>query len=81
MYFDQQTHACACVHMVKNNEKHLKMIKKVLLSSYTRETHVRLMQEHDKNAFLAIRSDSQLRVDTQKLVAPQQFHVNLVLFW
>ena len=46
MYFDQQTHACACVHMVENNEKRLKIIKKVLFSSCAQETHVRLMQEH-----------------------------------
>ena len=24
VYFDQQTHACACFHMVKNNEKRAK---------------------------------------------------------
>ena len=29
VYFDQRTHACACVHMVKNNIKCLKTIKKV----------------------------------------------------
>ena len=50
MYFDQRTHAWACVHRVKNNEKHLKIIKKVLFSSYTRETQVRLTQEHEQNA-------------------------------
>ena len=27
VYFDQQVHACACVHMVENNEKHLKIMK------------------------------------------------------
>ena len=63
------------VHMVENNEKCLKIIKKVLFSSYARETHVRLTQEHEeKCSFLAFRSDSQTLVDTQKLVAPQQFH-------
>ena len=27
VYFDQQMHACACVGMVENDQKHLKMIK------------------------------------------------------
>ena len=74
MYFDLQTHACACIHMVINNEKCLKIIKKLLFSSYAQENHVRLTQEHEeKCSFLAFRSDSQTLVDTQKLVAPQQF--------
>ena len=39
------------------------------------------MQEHEeKYSFLAFRSDSQTLVDTQKLVAPQQFHVIFVIF-
>ena len=29
MYFNQQTHACACVCIVKNDEKHYKIIKKL----------------------------------------------------
>ena len=33
-----------------------------------------------KMQFLAFRSDSQMLIDTQKLVTPQQFHVNLVIF-
>ena len=67
--------------MIENNEKPLKIIKKVLFSSYARETHVKLMQEHEeKSSFLAFRSDSKTLVDTQKLVALQQFHVNLVIF-
>ena len=66
--------------MVKNNEKHSKNIKKVLFLSYARETNVRLMQEHEeKCSFLAFRSDSQMLVDTQKLVAPQQFHANRII--
>ena len=28
MYFDQQTHACACVRIVENDQKHLEMSKK-----------------------------------------------------
>ena len=39
-YFDQQMHALACIHMVEINENRLKIVKKVLFSSYTRETHV-----------------------------------------
>ena len=31
MYFEQRTHAYACVHMVENNEKRLKIIKKYYL--------------------------------------------------
>ena len=43
--------------------------------------HERLTQEHEEKCiFLAFRSDYQTLVDTQKLVAPQQFHVNLVIF-
>ena len=39
------------------------------------------MQEHEeKCSFLVFQSDSQTLVDTQKLVAPQQFHVYLVIF-
>ena len=30
VYFDQQTHACACIRMVENDEKHWKMMKKYL---------------------------------------------------
>ena len=30
VYFDQQTHACACICMVENDEKHLKSWKKYL---------------------------------------------------
>ena len=63
-------HAYACIHMVKNNKKHYKIAKKVLFSSYTRETHVRLMQEHEeKSRFLRL---VVTLVDIQKLVAPQQ---------
>ena len=29
MYFDQPTHACACVHMVENDKKHSKMMKRM----------------------------------------------------
>ena len=39
------------------------------------------MQEHEeKCSLLALRSDSQTLVDTQKLVTPQQFYVNFVIF-
>ena len=50
VYFDQRTHACACDHMVENNDKCMKIIKKVLFSSYAGETHVRLTQEYEENA-------------------------------
>ena len=35
VHFDQRMHACTCICMVEDNEKHLKTIKKVLFSSYT----------------------------------------------
>ena len=80
MYFDQQTHACACVHMVKNNEIRYQIVKKVLFSSSARETHLRLTQEQEeKLSFLAFRSDSQIMADTQKLVAHYHILVNLVI--
>ena len=34
VYFDQQMHACTCVYMVRNNEKRLKIIKKVEKSTF-----------------------------------------------
>ena len=69
--------ACACFHLVENNEKPLKITKKY----FFHRTHERLMQEHEeKCSFLALRCDSQTLVDTQKLVAPQQLNVNLVIF-
>ena len=30
VYFDQRTHACACVRMVENDQNHCKMSEKVL---------------------------------------------------
>ena len=33
VYFGQQSHACACVCMVKNNRKRFKIIKNILFSS------------------------------------------------
>ena len=36
-------HACACVHMGENNEKCLRISKKVLFSSYPQEIHVNLV--------------------------------------
>ena len=42
VYFDQQMHAYACVHMVENNKKMLENYQKLLFSSCAQETHVRL---------------------------------------
>ena len=43
VYFDQQTHACACVSMVENDEKHWKMIEKstffIMCTRGTREAY------------------------------------------
>ena len=43
----------------------------------SRKAHTRTWR---KMKFQAFRSDSQTLADTQKLVAPQQFHVNNVIF-
>ena len=42
VYFDQRTHACACVCMVENDQNHCKMSEKVLFSSCVREAYERL---------------------------------------
>ena len=47
VYFDKQTHVCACVRMVVKNEKHWKMMKKVPFPSCAREAHVRRMKKND----------------------------------
>ena len=44
VYLDQWTHACACVCMDENNEKHLKMMKKVSFASCAWEVHERRMR-------------------------------------
>ena len=38
--FDQRMHACSCICMVENNEKHSKIMKKIPFSSCTWEAHV-----------------------------------------
>ena len=73
VYFNKQMHACACVPMVENEQK--------LFSSCVWEAHVRLMCKYkQKWSFLAFRSDSQMLVDTLKLVAPERFWVNSTSF-
>ena len=47
MYFNQQMHNCACVHMVEIDWKHWKIMKKVPFPSYTREAH----QEKQRKKF------------------------------
>ena len=65
VYFDQRMHACACVCMVENDQKHKKMMKKVHFSSCIREAHVRLTKKKEKKVcWSAIGSDSQKLVDT-----------------
>ena len=39
VYFDQPTHACACVRMVENDQNHSKMTKKVPFLSCVREAY------------------------------------------
>ena len=48
VYFDQRKHACACVRMVENVQKHLKMSKKVPFSSCARDAHVRLTKKNEE---------------------------------
>ena len=48
VHFDQQTHACACVRMVENDEKHKKMMKKYLLV-HAHERLAKKKEEKSKN--------------------------------
>ena len=50
VYFDQQTHACACVRMVENDKKHSKMMKKVLFLLFAREALVRRMKKNEEKS-------------------------------
>ena len=54
LYFDQQTHACARVRMVENDQKHLKMSKKCfqLISTMQMHAHVRWLKYTTDNLFL-----------------------------
>ena len=55
VYFDQQTHACACIHMVENDQKHWIIMKKYLFH----HAYERLMKKkEEKVCWSAIRSDS-----------------------
>ena len=46
--FDQQTHACPCARMVKNDEKHLKIMKKYLFH----HAYERLMKKNKEKSLL-----------------------------
>ena len=52
VYFNQQMHACACVRMVKNNEKHSKIIITVSFSLCAREAHVGLIKKKEEKSLL-----------------------------
>ena len=52
VYFDQQMHACACVRMIKNDEKHCRMMKKVPFPSCPQEAHVRRMKKNGEKSLL-----------------------------
>ena len=52
VYFDQRTHACACVRMVENDQKHSKMSKKVPFSSCVREAYKRLTNKNEEKSLL-----------------------------
>ena len=48
VYFDQRTHACSRIRRVENDQKHLKMSKKVSFSSFAWEAHVRHTQKNEE---------------------------------
>ena len=49
MYFEQRTHACACIRMVENDRKHKKMMKKVSFPRFSscalHEPLIRMMEK------------------------------------
>ena len=51
VYFDQRTHACACVRMVENDQNHCKMSEKVPFSSCVREAYERLTNKNEEKSF------------------------------
>ena len=51
VYFDQGTHACACLRMVENDQKHKKIMKKVPLY-HAGEAHVRLTKKNKEKSLL-----------------------------
>ena len=62
--------------LVENNEKNSKNIQKLLFFIVRmRDSHKAHARTWRKCSFLAFMSGSHMLVDTQKLVAPQQFHV------
>ena len=62
--------------MCSHGRKCSKIIKNTLFSSCVREAHVKL-NISKKLTFLVFRSDSEMLVDTQKLVAPEIFYLKL----
>ena len=68
--------AIVCLHMCSHGWKCSKIIKNTLFSSCVREAHVKL-NISKKLTFLVFRSDSEMLVDTQKLVAPEIFYLKL----
>ena len=48
VYFNQQMHACACIQMVKNDNKHSKKMNKVPFSTCAREAHERGMKKNEE---------------------------------
>ena len=67
VYFDQQMHACACISMVENNEKHSKMMKKLPFPSCAREAHVRRMKNKNPNEQPAFRCQPDFGSHSQTL--------------
>ena len=48
VYFDQQMHACACVRMVENDQKHSKMSKKSIFFIISTRSSRKARQEKQK---------------------------------
>ena len=76
--------ANTCLHMHSHGPKRWKTLENYHKTNFfivrTRDSGKAHARTWRKCSFLAFRSDSQTLVDTQKLVAPRKFHVNLVIF-
>ena len=73
VYFDQQRHACARVRMVENDQKHLKMSKKVSFSSFAREDHVRHTKKNDERKMKKKFVGQRLGVTPKSWLTPTNF--------
>ena len=74
VYFNQQIHACSCIRMVENNEKHLKIMKKYLFY----HEHQRCIKKNEEKKFVG----QQLGVTPKSWLAPKSWLLirNLFVF-